>query len=151
MIMNEIAFIGLGSNIGDRESNIFSAIAALDVRNEINVKKTASIYETEPLYNKKQPAFLNTVVEIETTLTPEEMLQVCKGIELMLGRKQIQKKNEPRVIDLDILAFETISIKLSNLNVPHPQLFARKFVLVPWSEINQTLLFKTLVNQFLLY
>ena len=90
--MNEIAFIGLGSNIGDRESNIFSAIAALDVRNEINVKKTASIYETEPLYNKKQPAFLNTVVEIETTLTPEEMLQVCKGIELMLGRKQIQKK-----------------------------------------------------------
>ena len=136
MIMNEIAFIGLGSNIGDRESNIFSAIAALDVRNEINVKKTASIYETEPLYNKKQPAFLNTVVEIETTLTPEEMLQVCKGIELMLGRKQIQKKNEPRVIDLDILAFETISIKLSNLNVPHPQLFARKFVLAPWSEIN---------------
>ena len=112
MIMNEIAFIGLGSNIGDRESNIFSAIAALDVRNEINVKKTASIYETEPLYNKKQPAFLNTVVEIETTLTPEDMLQVCKGIELMLGRKQIQKKNEPRVIDLDILAFETISIKV---------------------------------------
>tara|TARA_Y100001935_G_scaffold87177_1_gene72329 strand:+ start:409 stop:753 length:345 start_codon:yes stop_codon:yes gene_type:complete len=103
MIMNEIAFIGLGSNIGDRESNIFSAIAALDVRNEINVKKTASIYETEPLYNMEQPRFLNTVVEIETTLTPEEMLQVCKGIELMLGRKHIQKKNEPRVIDLDIL------------------------------------------------
>ena len=134
--MNEIAFIGLGSNIGDRETNIFSAIAALDVRSEINVKKTASIYETEPLYNKKQPAFLNTVVEIETTISPEEMLQECKGIELMLGRKQIEKKNEPRVIDLDILAFETISIKLPDLNVPHPQLFARKFVLVPWSEIN---------------
>ena len=58
MIMNEIAFIGLGSNIGDRESNIFSAIAALDVRNEINVKKTASIYETEPLYNNKQPPLI---------------------------------------------------------------------------------------------
>ena len=87
--MNEIAFIGLGSNIGDRETNIFSAIAALDVRSEINVKKTASIYETEPLYNKKQPAFLNTVVEIETILSPEEMLQVCKGIELMLGRKPV--------------------------------------------------------------
>ncbi len=61
--MSERVFIGLGSNIGDRETNIFSAIAALDVRNEIIVKKTASIYETDPLYNQDQPLFLNTVVE----------------------------------------------------------------------------------------
>ena len=134
--MSERVFIGLGSNIGDRETNIFSAIAALDVRNEIIVKKTASIYETDPLYNQDQPLFLNTVVEVLTSIYPEEMLQVCKGVELMLGRVSDRKKNEPRVIDLDILAYETKSIDISNLKVPHPQLFARKFVLIPWNEIS---------------
>ena len=84
--MLELVYLGLGSNIGDRETNIFSAIAALDVRDEITVNRTASIYETDPLYNTDQPAFLNTVVELKTNLDPEVMLQVCQGIELMLGR-----------------------------------------------------------------
>ena len=61
--MSELVYLGLGSNIGDRETNIFTAIAALDVRDEITVNRTASIYETDPLYNKDQPTFLNTVVE----------------------------------------------------------------------------------------
>ncbi len=133
--MTEIAYLGLGSNIGDKETNIFTAIAALDVRDEISVKQTASIYETEPLYKTDQAIFFNTVVELESTLLPESMLQVCQGIELMLGRPQNHKKNEPRVIDLDILAYETKSVDIINLKIPHPQLFARKFVLVPWAEI----------------
>ena len=83
--MLELVYLGLGSNIGDRETNIFSAIAALDVRDEITFNRTASIYETDPLYNTDQPAFLNTVVELKTNLDPEVMLQVCQGIELMLG------------------------------------------------------------------
>ena len=134
--MTELVYLGIGSNIGDKEINIFTAIAALDVRDEIIVKRTASIYETEPMYNTDQPTFYNTVVELETTLLPESMLQVCQGIELMLGRPQNHKKNEPRVIDLDILAYETKSVDIINLKIPHPQLFARKFVLVPWAEIS---------------
>ena len=134
--MTELVYLGIGSNIGDKEINIFTAIAALDVRDEISVKRTASIYEAEPMYKTDQPTFFNTVVELETTLLPESMLQVCQGIELMLGRPQNHKKNEPRVIDLDILAYETKSVDIINLKIPHPQLFARKFVLVPWAEIS---------------
>ena len=134
--MTELVYLGIGSNIGDKEINIFTAIAALDVRDEIIVKRTASIYETQPMYKTDQPTFFNTVVELETTLLPESMLQVCQGIELMLGRPQNHKKNEPRVIDLDILAYETKSVDIINLKIPHPQLFARKFVLVPWAEIS---------------
>ena len=134
--MTELVYLGIGSNIGDKEINIFTAIAALDVRDEISVKRTASIYETEPIYKTDQPIFFNTVVELETTLLPESMLQVCQGIELMLGRPQNHKKNEPRVIDLDILAYDIKSVDIINLKIPHPQLFARKFVLVPWAEIS---------------
>ena len=101
--MSELIYLGIGSNIGDRETNIFSAIAALDVRDDIKVMRTASIYETDPLYNLQQPKFLNTVVELKTSLDPEIMLQVCQGVELMLGRSSNHKKNDPRVIDLDIL------------------------------------------------
>ena len=100
--MPELIYLGIGSNIGDRETNIFSAIAALDVREEIVVVRTASIYETDPLYNLDQPKFLNTVVEIKTDLDPEVMLQVCQGVELMLGRPINHKKKEPRVIDIDL-------------------------------------------------
>ena len=79
--MSELIYLGIGSNIGDRETNIFSAIAALDVRDDIKVMRTASIYETDPLYNLQQPKFLNTVVELKTSLDPEIMLQVCQGVE----------------------------------------------------------------------
>ena len=133
--MFELIYLGIGSNIGDRETNIFSAIAALDVRDDIKVVRTASIYESDPLYNLQQPKFLNTVVELKSTLDPEVMLQVCQGVELMLGRSTDQKKNDPRVIDLDILAYETKSIDLDHLKIPHPDLITRKFVLVPWNEI----------------
>ena len=134
-MMNQLVYLGLGANIGDRESNLFTAIAALDVRDDISVNRTASIYETDPKYNLDQPKFLNCVVEIDTTLQPEVMLQVCQGIEMMLGRPSSRKKNEPRVIDIDILAYEAISVELGELIFPHPDLFTRKFVLVPWAEI----------------
>jgi 2-amino-4-hydroxy-6-hydroxymethyldihydropteridine diphosphokinase len=133
--MSELVYLGLGSNIGDRETYLFSAITALDVRQDININRTASIYETDPLINQDQPFFLNTVVELSTALDPEEMLQVCKGIELMLGRPEIHEKNAPRVIDLDILAYETKMVDLSHLIIPHPGIFSRKFVLVPWAEL----------------
>jgi len=121
--MSELVYLGLGSNIGDRETYLFSAITALDVRQDINVNRTASIYETDPLINQDQALFLNTVVELSTALDPEEMLQVCQGIELMLGRPETHEKYAPRVIDLDILAYETKMVELSHLIIPHPGLF----------------------------
>lgn len=133
--MNQIVYLGLGANIGDRESSLFTAIAALDVRDEITVNRTASIYETDPLYKMDQPKFLNSVVELEVSIQPEEMLQLCRGVEMMLGRPVKRDKNEPRLIDIDILAYETISVDFPDLKIPHPELFSRKFVLVPWAEI----------------
>ena len=78
--MNQLVYLGVGANIGDRESNLFTAIAALDVRDDISVNRTASIYESDPMYNQDQPNFLNSVVEIETSLQPEIMMQVCLTI-----------------------------------------------------------------------
>jgi len=135
MIMPDGVYLGLGSNIGDRESNIFSAITALEVREPCQVLKTASIYESEPLYNTEQPKFLNTVVEISTELVPEALLKECQAIEQLLGRPPVHKKNEPRTIDIDILAYSTVIVDLPHLQVPHPDLHNRLFVLIPWAEI----------------
>ncbi|MEE8335048.1 MAG: 2-amino-4-hydroxy-6-hydroxymethyldihydropteridine diphosphokinase [Candidatus Neomarinimicrobiota bacterium] len=133
--MSEQVFLGLGSNIGDKETNLFSAIAALDLREDCSVIKTASIYETAPLYKIDQPIFLNTVIEITTSLIPEDLLLECQKIEVMLGRPKDHKKNLPRVIDIDILCFKTILVKLPNLEIPHIDLRNRRFVLLPFSEI----------------
>ena len=133
--MSERVFLGFGSNIGDREANLFSAITALEFREPCEVIKNASIYETVPLYIKDQPAFLNTVIEIQTDLMPENLLQECQVIEQMLGRPKDHEKNKPRVIDIDILCYETIRADLPNLQVPHPDMSNRRFVLVPFAEI----------------
>jgi len=135
LIMSDRIFLGLGSNIGDRETNIFSAITALDLEPDINVIRTASIYETKPLYNIEQPDFLNTVIEITTSLLPENLLLQCQKIEIMLGRPKMHEKNSARVIDIDILCFKNIIVNLPLLKVPHPDLHNRRFVLLPFSKI----------------
>lgn len=133
--MPDGVYLGLGSNIGDRESNIFSAITALEVREPCQILKTASIYESEPLYHRDQPEFLNTVVEISTELVPENLLEECQAIEQLLGRPPLREKNEQRIIDIDILAYSTVIVDLPHLQVPHPDLHNRLFVLIPWAEI----------------
>ena len=125
----------MGSNIGDRESNIAQAISVLDVSQDIDNITNASFYLTEPMYNKEQEYFINTVVGIETVLKPFEFLDLIKNIESMLGRKQQRKKNMPRIIDIDILVHGESVMETEELVIPHPHIIQRKFVLIPFDEI----------------
>ena len=96
MMIEEKVYLSIGSNIGDRESNIASSIAMLGSYIEISKIRSSSFYETEPLYNEDQPAFLNIVLEIETSLTPFKLLDKIREIEKMLGREEKRIKNQPR-------------------------------------------------------
>ena len=125
----------MGSNIGDRESNIAQAISILEVSQDIDNITNASFYLTEPMYNKEQEYFINTVVGLETVLKPFELLDLIKNIESMLGRKQQKKKNMPRTIDIDILVHGESVMETEELIIPHPHIIHRKFVLIPFDEI----------------
>ena len=128
-------FLSLGSNIGDRESNLAQATMALSINLDVADIQSSSYYESEPLYNPDQPKFLNSVVSCGTTLKPFEFLDIVKRIETMLGRSETREKNQPRTIDIDILFYNNKIINTTKLNIPHPLIQQRKFVLVPLSEI----------------
>lgn len=132
--MAERAFIGLGSNVGDRKGLIERAIALLRETSHVELVVQASLYETEPVGQSDQPPFLNTVVEIETTLSPQELLVRLKGIEERLGRRS-RGRWGPREIDLDILLYGERIIEEPKLKIPHSQLYKRLFVLVPLAEL----------------
>jgi 2-amino-4-hydroxy-6-hydroxymethyldihydropteridine diphosphokinase len=128
------AFLGLGSNLGQREDSIERAVAALAQTPGIVVRRRAGLYETEPVGVCDQPWFLNTVVEIETELSPSELLTVCKQIERSLGRRE-RMRYGPREIDLDILFYDDVVVSEKDLQIPHAQVHRRRFVLVPLAEI----------------
>ncbi len=127
-------FIGLGSNLGRREEFLERAIAALAQTPGVALRRQAQVYETEPVGISEQPWFLNTVVEIETDLSPHELLTVCKRIERALGRHE-RGRYGPREIDLDILLYDDIVIQDPDLHIPHAQMHQRRFVLVPLAEL----------------
>ena len=127
------AYIGIGSNLGDREENCERAIKLLEAGNII-VKKRSSIIETEPWGVEDQPKFINMAVEIETKLKPEELMSLLKKIECDIGRRPAERWG-PRIIDLDILLYDDLFLKTPKLEIPHPQISAREFVLKPLSEI----------------
>jgi 2-amino-4-hydroxy-6-hydroxymethyldihydropteridine diphosphokinase len=131
------AYIALGSNLGDREANIKKAFDALKER--IQIVKTSSLYETKPMYVEDQGLFLNCAAKIETNLAPEELLKFLKNIEQKLGRKTLGR-NGPRIIDLDILFYGDQILKENDLQVPHPKIGERPFVLVPLAEIAPNLI-----------
>ena len=135
MKVSNKVFLSLGSNIGDRESNIAQAISAIEITQGIDNVSSASFYHTEPLYNKDQGFFINTVIGLDTILKPFELLDLIKNIEIMLGRKKRRKKNMPRTIDIDILVHGESIIETEELIIPHPNLIHRKFVLIPFDEI----------------
>lgn len=126
-------FISLGSNIGDKRKNLSDAVLHL-VKNRIKILKKSSLYETSPVGFTEQPWFLNQVLEVETELLPEFFLLVAKGIEKKMGRRSTTAKG-PRCIDIDILLAEDKIIQTSRLQIPHPELINRKFVLTPLMEI----------------
>jgi len=132
------AFIGLGSNLGDRVVNIRKAIELLGGFKDVEVLRRASLYETEPVGIEDQPPFINTVVEIEVQLEPYELLKLCKRIEAQLGRRH-EERWGPREIDLDILFFGDVIFNFDDLKLPHPMLHKRRFVLVPLCELDGSL------------
>ncbi|MDD2554063.1 MAG: 2-amino-4-hydroxy-6-hydroxymethyldihydropteridine diphosphokinase [Desulfotomaculaceae bacterium] len=132
--MPTTAYIGLGSNLGDKEANIRKALAMLEEVPGIQVKKVASLYKTAPLYVTKQDWFLNTVAEVETSLTAHEFLTLLKDTEKKLERAPTVRWG-PRTIDLDILLFGSDKIESADLIVPHPRMIERAFVMVPLAEI----------------
>ncbi len=133
--MNKKIFLSLGSNLGDRESNLAQATMALSINLNIRKIESSSYYESEPLYNTDQPKFLNSVVCCESDLNPFEFFDVTRRIEKMLGRPKKRSKNLPRIIDLDLLFFGDSILQTEELTLPHPMISLRKFVLIPFSEI----------------
>ncbi|MBR2069606.1 MAG: 2-amino-4-hydroxy-6-hydroxymethyldihydropteridine diphosphokinase [Candidatus Gastranaerophilales bacterium] len=134
-------FLSLGSNMGDRSANISQAVSLLSMTDRVKVVKTSSFYETEPWGNKKQEWFVNACLAIDTDYTAEELLKYCQNIELKMGR--IRHENErwgQRTIDIDILMYDNQIISIgSMLNIPHPLMHLRAFVLVPMLEVKADL------------
>jgi len=134
-VKNEIVFLSLGSNLGDRESNLAQATAALSINYQVSGLVSSSYYESEPLYNKDQPFFLNSVLKFSTNLKPFEILDITQKVEKMLGRSFKKQKNQPRIIDIDILFHGDAMLETETLVIPHPMISFRKFVLIPFVEI----------------
>ena len=132
-------YLGLGSNLGDREKNISSAIEQLKNNKDIKVLKEASVIETEPEGDVHQNKFLNTAVKIETGLAPLPLLDLCLSIEDQLGRAR-RTKWGPRTIDIDILFYAALITTEKELLIPHPHLHSRKFVLRSLLEISPELI-----------
>jgi 2-amino-4-hydroxy-6-hydroxymethyldihydropteridine diphosphokinase len=133
--MGAIAYIGLGSNLGDRQNYLDQAIEALQEHEHIEVRQVSTYFETDPVGGPPgQPTFINAAAEVETTLEPHELMQALLDIERRLGRVR-GEKDGPRTIDLDLLLYGDAIIDSPELKVPHPRMHTRGFVLEPMAEI----------------
>ena len=126
-------YLSTGSNIGDREANLRNAVERLESR-ELQVLRTSRIYETEPVDYKEQAWFLNQVVEAETALFPMQLLTRIGRVERELGRIRTVNKG-PRTLDIDILFYGTAIVDTARLEIPHPRIAERRFVLAPLAEL----------------
>jgi len=133
-----LAFIGIGSNLGDKKENCRKAVEFI-MREGIRVINRSSMIETEPWGIKEQPSFINMAIQVETDLTPEELLRTLKAIERRMGRGNGVRWG-PRVIDLDILLYNGLTIRGPELEIPHKGTYNREHVLRPLSEIASDLL-----------
>jgi 2-amino-4-hydroxy-6-hydroxymethyldihydropteridine diphosphokinase len=125
-------YLGLGTNIGDRQSNLARALKLLGER--LKIEKVSSIYETEPVGYVDQPKFLNAVCLVKTNIGPLQLLSLVKGIESNMGR-DAGFPNGPRIIDIDIILYGNMSMIDPELTIPHPRMNERAFVLIPLVEI----------------
>ena len=132
--MAETAYLGLGSNLGDRLENLRSGVRLLAARPGVVVVRSSRVYETEPV-GPPQPPFLNAVVEVRTDLEPRGLLEACRAIEEELGRVRTERWG-PRTIDVDLLTFGELVLDERDLVVPHPRMHERGFVLVPLHELD---------------
>lgn len=141
--MGNIAFIALGSNMGNRQDYLMEAMRLLDNHESIGLVNYSSIYETDPVGYEDQDLFLNMVIQVETVLSPFELLDFCLQTELLLGRKRDIRWG-PRTIDLDILLYNQENIVSERLILPHPRMLERAFVIIPLLEIDQDIQFPKL-------
>lgn len=147
------AFLGLGSNEDDRLEQISRALQALRATHGIRLIQMATIIETEPVGGPRQGPYLNTVAELQTTLTPRELLATLQEIERQQGRRPSPERWVPRSIDLDILLYDNLIIVEPDLVIPHPRMHERSFVLEPLAqlapEVRHPLLQRTVVELLL--
>ncbi|MCK4362750.1 MAG: 2-amino-4-hydroxy-6-hydroxymethyldihydropteridine diphosphokinase [Dehalococcoidia bacterium] len=129
-------YLGLGSNLGDRQANLARALKLLGER--LHIELVSSLYETEPVGYAEQPLFLNAVCRAQTELGPLQLLSLVKGIEASLGRVP-SFPNAPRPIDLDIILYGDLVMETPELTIPHPRLEDRAFVLIPLLEVGPDL------------
>jgi len=129
----QIIYLSLGSNVGDREANLRAAISALEGAG-VRVRRVSSLYETEPVDFLEQPWFLNCVLEGETDVPAQKLLKELRGIEARMGSKKLIAKG-PRLLDMDILLYGDETMDTPELQVPHPRMTERRFVLEPLAEI----------------
>jgi 2-amino-4-hydroxy-6-hydroxymethyldihydropteridine diphosphokinase len=130
----KIVYLSLGSNLGDREQTLQSALDHLHAP-DLRIVRISSVYETEPVDFKEQRHFLNLVAEAETDLFPLLLLARIQKVELQFGRKRAGPPKGPRTIDIDILLFGRFAIQSARLEVPHPRMHERRFVLAPMVEL----------------
>jgi 2-amino-4-hydroxy-6-hydroxymethyldihydropteridine diphosphokinase len=131
-------YLGLGSNLGDREANLARAVEGLGQVPGLRVLRRSSLYETEPVGPGDQPWYLTAVVEVDATLEPEALRRAVKRLETELGRTPGPRWG-PRVIDVDILLYDSLRLRTPALVIPHPEWWNRLFVLVPLAELRPDL------------
>ncbi|MCB4361120.1 2-amino-4-hydroxy-6-hydroxymethyldihydropteridine diphosphokinase [Quatrionicoccus australiensis] len=134
-----LAYVALGANLGDPASTVRAAFGALANLPESRVVHTSSLYRTAPVGLADQPDFINAVAALETTLAPESLLDALLDLENRFGRQRAEK-NGPRTLDLDLLLYNDQFLDLPRLQLPHPRLHLRAFVLQPLAEIAPDLL-----------
>ena len=127
-------FLGLGSNVGDRENNLVQALRLLTEKHGVRIERISSLYETVPFGVMNQPDFLNMVVIVNTDLLPLELLDACLSVEQDLGRVRLLRWG-PRVIDIDVLLYNEVMMHTDRLILPHPGIIERSFVLIPLREV----------------
>jgi 2-amino-4-hydroxy-6-hydroxymethyldihydropteridine diphosphokinase len=127
-------YIGVGSNVGDKKQNFLEVLDRLAKLPDTRILKESSLYESEPLGDSKD-WYVNGAIEIETKFKPDVLLEKFKSIERSMGRKKVKKRWGSRIIDLDILLYDSQVVKKKTLRIPHPEMPNRKFVLLPLSEI----------------
>jgi 2-amino-4-hydroxy-6-hydroxymethyldihydropteridine diphosphokinase len=134
-----VGYLGLGSNLGDRRTQLEAAVSELP-RRGVEVLASSSVYETEPVgLVLDQPDFLNACVRIETDHGPLELLDACKGVERVVGRAPGGVRHGPRAIDVDLLLLDELEYSSERLTLPHPEVRSRRFVLVPLLELDPRL------------
>jgi 2-amino-4-hydroxy-6-hydroxymethyldihydropteridine diphosphokinase len=133
------AYVGLGSNLGDRRATLMHALELLGERPEIEIVAVSSFRETDPVGYLDQPRFLNAAVAIETILPADQLLAALLDVERELGRTREGPRYGPRIVDLDLLLLDGVTIDEPGLTVPHPRLHERAFALVPLAELEPSL------------